>query len=767
MKFSSLFFTAIISGSAIAALAEPDKERHLGPTGMYGVVASEEVTITRVEAGSPADGNVESGDIFTAAGGESFTSGRVRQQLAKAIDESEAIGVLVMTRDDGSEVKLELPVMGSYSDTAPIDCQKTDAIITRTADFLMQSKEFGRRTIPIALLSLLATGEDKYIDFVKDQVHSVRWANPNIQLSIDRYARVTWDWGYTAIFLGEYYLLTQDEYVLPAIREYAIALAKGRDAAGLWGHAMATLDRNRGQLHGRAYGYGIMNQSSLPCFLALLLAEKCGVDHPEVTAAIKQTGTYYESYIGRGTIPYGVHEPNPREFNNNGMSALAATAFALAENREGTEFFARMSAASHNTLETGHTGHYFNQLWTGLGAAFLGPDVSAGYFSHSRWLHTMNRKWNGDFTYDQSGGKKPNYSYRGLTAAGSHLLNHCVGRRVLWITGRGADASLWLTGDAAEDAVEPPHKMAGLSDKRLLELFGHPMPKVRNESAFALRERDHAYLPQLIVMLRQGSANQRAAAFNYFGYHCPPGQAAEARDVLGAILRDTTDDLHARSSAALVLALRKEEAYRYFGDMLRLVIEDKPSDPLQRTNDRVGRALNLVTSNPHADELVKDKELFYAAVRALLKHPRDSGRAAGAKLVAEIPREDLHYVGEHLAHIIADEDLSYHSYHSMVPHAWAISVFAKHRIQEGIEGAFAMMEKETGKYSFKARMFMHVVPKFGAAAKPYLAKLKEMHPGSGRFKEGWDTMIETIESAEGSEEMMRLEEVTSAADVSR
>jgi hypothetical protein len=333
------------------------KEHHLGPTGLFGITSPTDIKITKVQPGSPADGKIKVDDVIVAAGGIPFKDD-TRPRLAAAIDQAEtaqAKGILTLTLKDGAKVDLQLKVLGSYSDTAPYQCPKTDAIITRTADHLVAAQEFNSHGLPIDLLGLLATGEPKYIEVVKNQIHSAPWAKRDLSLSIAKYNTVAWSWGYTTLTLCEYYLLTRDEYVLPAIKAYAVALATGRDAAGLWGHGIASLDINRGQLHGRLQGYAVMNQSSLPCFVSLLLADKCGIKHPEVQAGIEQTHTFYADFIGKGTLPYGVHNPNAGSYNNNGMSGLVAVAFALHGKTRGAAFFSRMAAAATNTMETGHT----------------------------------------------------------------------------------------------------------------------------------------------------------------------------------------------------------------------------------------------------------------------------------------------------------------------------------------------------------------------------------------------------------------------------
>lgn len=756
---SCIFITLLVVGAQANRVIE-QKERHLGPTGMFGVTSPKDIHIVKIEPGSPADGKIKPGDVITAAGGVSFT-GDTRKQLATAIDHAEATGTLTLTLDGDSTVEISLPAIGSYSATAPFDCAKTDAIITRAADFLVESRKFGRENLPIALLGLLATGEEGYIDFVKQSVHEAPWASPDLELSIDTYARTAWSWGYIGIFLGEYYLLTKDDHVLPAIEAYAVAIATGRDAGGLWGHGFASLDLNDGQRNGRLPGYAQMNQSSLPMFLALLLAEKCGVRHPEVLAAIEQNNTYFSSFIGRGTLPYGVHDPNVKSFNNNGMSGLTAVAFALHENQTGAEFFSRMSAASHNTIETGHTGHFFNQLWTGPGAHIAGPETTTAFFRETRWLHTMNRKWNGDFTYDCNTSSNANFSYRNLSDAGSHLINHSLGRRALFITGRDADESLWQTAPDAEANIALAFlDLENAGDNELLGYFGHPMPKIRQAAVWTLRAREHALGSAIHAMISDGTDDQRASAIAYFGHGCPPEKADTAKDSLIRLLRDPAESPDLRAAAASSLSHRGEDAHHVYADILRLVVEEKPDDPLQLINQSLGTSLRTVAPHPYAAGLVTDKDLFYQAVDRLLAHPRANGRSSAMAMIEHMPVEDFHRVGKEIAAIMVDKNRSYHSYHNLGPRNGAMSIFAHLGIEGGIEAAFAVFEEETGKYGFKVRMIMDVLPKYGADAKPWLPKLREMHPGPGRFARPWDRMIEAIESAPPSErEPLTFEEV--------
>ncbi|MEI7953999.1 MAG: DUF6288 domain-containing protein [Verrucomicrobiota bacterium] len=751
---------ALLFGGTIQAQHFEYKEHHLGPTGLFGVTSPTDIKITKVLEGSPADGEIKVGDVIVAAGGNPFNQ-NTRPLLAAAIDQAEteqAKGHLTLSLKGGRQVDLQLKVLGTYSNTAPYHCPKTDAIVTMAANALVKSRNFSGAGLPIGLLGLLATGEAKYIDVVRNELHAAAWAKPDLVLSIDKYNMVAWSWGYTNLLLCEYYLMTQDEYVLPAIKAYSVAIASGRDAAGLWGHGIASLDLNRGQLHGRLPGYAVMNQSSLPLFLSLLLADKCGIKHPEVQAGIEQTNAFYEAFIDKGTLPYGVHNPNPRSFNNNGMSGLVAVAFAVRGNTHGAAFFSRMAAAASNTMETGHTGHYFNQLWTGLGTDLAGPETSAAFFKETRWLHTLNRTWDGNFTYDDCEGKAGVFSYRGLSDAGAHLLNYCIGRHKLCITGKHADSSIWLKGRDVGDTISlATMDIKAKSDEELLAMFEHPMPKVRGEAIGTLRSRQHQLMGLIRKMLRDGgTALQRQSAIGYFGVGCPMEQLTVARDELAALLRDPKEDLAVRAAAAESLCGLGEAAYPYFDDLLKLVMTEKPGDPLGKFDEQVGSSLNVLCKDPYAAGLVKDKPLFYAVVLKLLDHKRASGRTSGAKLISNIPIEDFHFVADKIQYVIDDKDLTYHSYHNLGPKTESISLLAKLNIEGGIEFAFDTLEAEGGKAGFKIRMLMDVLPKYGANAQYALPKIKAVN--AGKFKNQWDAMVNEIESATTTRKMMTFDE---------
>ena len=745
LKLPALLLLGILISGTVQAQHFEYKEHHLGPTGLFGITSPTDIKITQVEKGSPAYGKLKVDDVIVAVGGIPFKD-NTRPQRAAAIDQAEteeAKGILTVTLKDNTKVDLQLKMLGTYSDTAPYNCPKTDAIITQTAEVLAKSPELSAHGLPIDLLGLLATGEPKYLEVVKNEIHSAPWAKPDFKLSLAQSA--VWGWGYTNLLLAEYYLLTGDTYVLPALKTYSVALAEGRDAAGLWGHRVANPETNRGQLHGRLPGYAVMNQSSLPCFISLLLADKCGIKHPEVQASIAQTHQFYEGFIGNGTLPYGVHNPNAKSYNNNGMSGLAAVAFAIRGNTRGSAFFSQMSAAASNIMETGHTGHYFNQLWTGLGADHAGPETSAAFFKETRWLHTLNRTWDGNFTYDGCEGKGAEFSYRGLSDAGSHLLNYCLARHKLFITGREADRSIWLKGGEVRETIAlATLDIKSKKDEELLVLFDHPMPKVRGEAVWELRSRPHKLTDSIMRLLAKGRPLQRQSAIGYFGYGCPKEQIALAQDELVSITRDPKEDMTVRAEAAGALCVLEEAAYPYFEDLLKLVMADKPDDTLGKIDEQLGAGINALCKDPYAAGLAKNKELFYAVAHKLMNHKRASGRIAGTTMIVKVPLEDFHLVADKVQYLIDDKDLTYHSYHNLGAKNNCISILANLNIKGGIEAAFATLDDPNGKAGFKLRLIMDVLPKYGANARYALPIIKAVK--AGKFQKQWDAMVGQIES---------------------
>ncbi|NNJ85618.1 MAG: acetylesterase, partial [Akkermansiaceae bacterium] len=113
----------------------------LGATGARGWIYSNrletsearQIYITKVHKGSPAEGVLVEGDVLLGISGKPFAyDPRVEMGKALTAAESEAgkgaLSVIRWRKGVQDNVVVELPVLGSYSATAPYDCAKSKRI---------------------------------------------------------------------------------------------------------------------------------------------------------------------------------------------------------------------------------------------------------------------------------------------------------------------------------------------------------------------------------------------------------------------------------------------------------------------------------------------------------------------------------------------------------------------------------------------------------------------------------------------------------------
>ena len=380
--------------------------QNLGPTGMRGWIdwnhphspdtsPSREILIRSVEEGSPADGILRPYDIILGVANEPgekpvpFTTD-ARLAFARAITQAESETgqgklALLCWRDGGSGVvTLNLPVLGDYSDVPPPDCPKTRNIVGNAAAHVARHvPAMGDNGLTGAQdgLFLLGTGDPRYLDAVRRTAH--RLADEPVNPG----GHNTWPWSHINLFLSEYFLATGDKTVLPQIEAYSNALADGQCNPGTWGH--------RGVEGSIPPGYGSVNSTGVIAFLSLVTANQCGVtfDH----SALVDAAAFYGGYAGRGGLPYGDHPPTDNS-TGNGKNGGAAVAFHLLGSEPATQWFARLSASANLlAFEGGHTGNFFNQVWTPLGASLSGEANFRNFRAAFHNYRDLARRWDGSF----------------------------------------------------------------------------------------------------------------------------------------------------------------------------------------------------------------------------------------------------------------------------------------------------------------------------------------------------------------------------------
>lgn len=722
-----------------------------GPTGIRAELHPGYLKVVNLGENSPAEKKLLVGDIIKTVNGRALGD-KVLHQFAQEIDYSEtddAAGLMRfgVERVEGDKtenlsIEIQLRVLGTYSSTAPYNCPKTDALITETAERTIERGNYGR--IGVDLLGLLATGEKKFIDHVGEVLKGSK------QDKLNMYAMGSaWRYSFRLITLCEYFLLTKDKEILPMIEALAIACAEGQDAAGLWNHRGANPEANFGKKHGRLYGYGAINQTSIAMLIGLHLAEKCGIQHPEVEMAVKKTYGLYKNWIGKGALPYGNHGPNEGTNNNNGTSGSVAVAFALLGDLEGARYYSMLSAASHPEIMTGHASPFFNPLWTAMGSHFAGPDVASEFYKKTKWLRSITRTAEGDYySQGQSGVGK----LGGLGESGSALLQYCLGRKAIFITGKEMDQSIWVRGDEAKELVAlSENNIYELSDRELMRELGSPLPQRRLRAAQTLKLNNARVQGELKKYLVSGTRNQKLGA-------CGAVEVMKLKELYREVLNivvDRSENLWVREKAVRALRAMGESAKDSVPILLELIVEEEDGDPLRDLDRALGFAVSELAPDPYALDL--DRELFYKAVNKLLSHKHMNGRDAGIRMIQAIPPEEFHKVADMTRHIIEDMDLSYTAYQGLGAMTGALKIWARLNIADGVDHAFAPLSRAVGKGGFKHRMLMNVLPEYKGHAKPALPRIKEMNT-SGRFSKPWKEMIEMIESSPEPEVSLTFEE---------
>ncbi len=193
-------------GDAIPASARHDW--NLGPTGLRGWMFCDRLVTT--DARQIAITAV--GDVLLGAGGQPF-SYDPRTELGRAITAAKTEaggGRLALTRwraGTTEEVTLRLPVLGTFSATAPYDCPKSQRILAQGLTALaarMMQPEYQKRENPIPralnALALLAGGDAAHQPLLKREA---QWA---ADFTVRDFK--TWYYGYVMIFLAEYVTAT-------------------------------------------------------------------------------------------------------------------------------------------------------------------------------------------------------------------------------------------------------------------------------------------------------------------------------------------------------------------------------------------------------------------------------------------------------------------------------------------------------------------------------------------------------------------------------
>ena len=718
----------------------PEKANHdwnLGPTGMRGwmycdklvTTDARQISVTKVETGSPADGVFAVGDVLLGAGGKAF-SFDPRTELGRAITAAETEaggGKLALTRwraGKSEEVVVKLPVMGSFSATAPFNCPKSKRIFEQGIKALaarVAAPEYARKTdgIPRSLnaLALLASGDAAHLPLVKREA---QWAS---EFSGD--SMQTWYYGYVMMLLSEYITATGDQSVMPGLQRLALEAAKGQSAVGSWGHRFALPD-------GRLRGYGMMNAPGLPLTIGLVMAREAGVKDPEVAKAIELSAKLMRFYVGKGAVPYGDHPAWTESHEDNGKCGMAAVLFQRLGEAKGAEYFTRMATASHgNERDGGHTGNFFNMAWSLPAIGQAGPHATGAWMGEfGAWYHDLARRWDG--TFPHQGPPEPRKdSYASWDATGAYLLGYALPLKKITLTGKKPGVAVQHTAANAQSIVaegrgwdnkDRTSFFKKMTEAELLTRLGSWSPVVRERASDELAARKPAPVTAIIALLDSPSLDARIGACQTL--EALKGAAEPAIPQLRKTLQHP--DLWLRVKAAEALAGIGKAALPTLPDILDRIARTPDKDDPRAMEQRYlcGAVFEGMLNDAKKLEGV-DREKLRAAIARGLQNQDGHARSKVSGIYKRLTYDEIKPLLPAIYEAVVKPAPSGEMFADGVRLS-GLKLLATHGIEEGIAAtADYVLTQNPWASQERIKEILPMLLKYGAHAQVAIPKLRE------------------------------------------
>jgi len=781
------------------------RSRMLGPTGIWADFYSQgmdhgaslltrQFLVSKLDAGSPADGKIKPGDVILGVNRKPFDSD-ARKLLGAAIEKAEggdgSLSLHVWSAGKVADLTIKLKPFGVvHSATCPYSCPKCEALIDVLAEQAkkaalppkkVQNGQGGLMIPSMYALGMLASGREDLMPDVKAYANSLcvdsKTGQP-FKFVVSDEGRRVWHTGYNLIFLSEYYMATKDETVMPTIKELAVGASQGQSGVGSYGHRFSSRNPD-GSFHGPLLGYGEINNAALSMDIGIILARKCGVEHEEITRAIKMGKRFFDFYIEHGTIPYGDHWPSYEWLDDNGKNAQAAIMYQLLGDDRGQRSFSAITVASGPTGgEEGHLGSYWSHLWGALGAVRSGEEGAQAFFREQRHLRTLERSWTGQVFDPGSIGTGRHSSMTRGEVTGERLLFHSIGRKKLHLTGKELKVNKPLTGKALADAIEGgraiynPELRQKLSEAAIFNLLSNESTPLRFMAARELQERKLNRVDQLITMLdsdnrytRYGACNGMAMA----GFKSP--KAVEA--IIKRLEKD--EDILFRYFAVDALASRNKpygqnEEYGLNAAagpavplLLKLASKPVPNDPRQQLHWWIAEALFY-----HAKDLFKqyapsgkaDDTLLISAIDNFLHN--ENGRARSMVAFGKLTDQQLEPLWGTILKCVREGSPSGIMF-SFGVRTEGLKVMSKHRIKEGLdlcmELAVEERDKSTGWVPWFAVTMLEVLPNYGKDAEPVVKVIESWPVLNGRGKADLVAKLEELKKKMATAQKLPLKSI--------
>ncbi len=767
-----------LTGAIDALKADKDSSRlyeetyNLGPTGLRGWIyidsddagyeglqtdQSRQILIT--VASAPGNAALAKDDVILGAmaastGDVPSFSTDCRKAFGLAIGDAEKIGagnLRVKRWRAGilSYVNITLPVIGTYSNTAPYNCPKSAAILGKSIIKLNQQSLYEDWNGAIQALALLAAVPTTHPNYTAVQTKLKNFAHTLAPATLSLSGCDTWHWGYINLFLSEYYLRsvadgTPDTSVLHGLEQYTVNLAKSQSRYGTFGAGGAEPHAD-GSLHGTIPWYGPINSAALVANMSIVLGSKALTAgsvtlNSEIGPAIDRANKFFTYYVNKGSIPYGEHEPFQGAHSSNGKDQMAAVLFGLQlDKKVETEYFTRMSVAGFGGREYGHTGQGFSYLWSCLGTGMGGDAAVTTYFKKISWHLDLERRTDNSFVYDgteQYGGGSTTdgsylgeSSYEGLDPTACYVLSYAMSLKRLFITGRDFNPAYQLdqtTVNSAIAAASYDRDCVTESIPNLIIALGNYDPVVRHDAATQLASRtlSTSELSTLVNLITNAtlspSINVRQAVCETLGIR----QTSSALTALGQRLSDT--DFWVRGKAANALRNFQSNAEPQLVPMLNAFIKNATdpdvivwNDPIQIANGYLADTLfKALKDQTYATD---KKSLLYPALEVGLKQPDGMARGYLAEfLTQKLVLSDVQAVAPALIAAVATRSQADTMFSEEIRYAGLITL-AKFKIEEAVP--LCLMLKEQNWHGDNLEPFQILRDVYGTAAKEVLPTL--------------------------------------------
>ncbi|MCP4769903.1 MAG: PDZ domain-containing protein [Planctomycetes bacterium] len=396
--------------------------------------APEWLLVKYVFEDSPAHKKVKVGDLIAGAGGKFFSTphqngygmdkfgpdGPIADfaEALEACQRKKANGKLDLNIvRDGKQKKVPLSIgkkYGAFAKTFPFECAKTDAIQEDLYKYLLehQRKDGSWGSPPhdtFAPLALMASGTKKHMAAAKK---SVQFHAKNTSREDDSWL-VNWKYMAAAIVMSEYYLITEEKWVLKELEEVYDFLYSSQytDTAQINPKAKETHphsfpkepgDAEGGWGHNPGFeGYGPIAMLTAQGALAFALMQECGIEVDP-----KRHKAAYD-FLRRGSgrnlyVWYADEAAGQDDWADMGRTGASAVAFRLSpfgkkSVKRGLEHGALIGEHPESFPDT----HASPIMGMGYGAAGAAgdPKVLKKLMDANRWWFTLAQCTDGSFYY--------------------------------------------------------------------------------------------------------------------------------------------------------------------------------------------------------------------------------------------------------------------------------------------------------------------------------------------------------------------------------